>query len=36
MKGKSVTTSLLPKRRKVEKLDLVTKLPIYQIEKEYV
>ena len=36
MKGKSVTTSFLAKKKKVEKLDLVTKLPIYQIRKEHV
>ena len=36
MKGKSVTTSFYLKRRKVERLDLVTKLPTYQIEIEHV
>ena len=36
MKGKSVTTSFYLKRRKVEKLDLVTRLPTYQIWKEHV
>ena len=34
MKGKNGTTSFLPERRKVEKLDLVRKSHTFQIKRE--
>ena len=35
MKVKNGTSSFLPKGKKVEKLDLVRKSPIFQIKKEH-
>ena len=35
MKGKNGTTSFLPEKKKVERLDLVRKSPIFPIRKEH-